>query len=365
MKTCAVLILFFSGITQQVAAEVIPFSAENWDIKAKAHVIENYQGEDAIYIQDGLAILKDTQFLNGTIEFDVYLTERQGFPGVRFRATDENNMESFFLRTHLSGKPDANQAAAVINGLTGWQLYFGEQYSFSYDYNYAGWTHIRLVVNDDKAQVFLDHSVTPHLSWVLKHKPKAGGVAIGGSFAPMHYANFKLDKNQTQLVDFEAKTKSLVDNIVQQWDISDKFEEAELADLNQLEQLIAERQWSAEVQVEDNSVANISWVRSRYGSAGDTVFARIQVEADQDQVKLFEFGYSDRVVAVLNGVPVYKGSNRWRSRDYRYLGTVGLFDSIYLDLQKGPNTLLFAVSEDFGGWGITGRFVDPSGLKIK
>ena len=72
-------------------------------------------------------------------------------------------------------------------------------------------------------------------------------------------------------------------------------------------------------------------------------------------MKKFEFGYSDRVVAILNGKPIYWGTNQWRSRDYRYLGTVGLFDAIYLDLKKGKNTLLMAVSEDFGDWLITGR----------
>jgi hypothetical protein len=97
---------------------------------------------------------------------------------------------------------------------------------------------------------------------------------------------------------------------------------------------------------------------------GNTVFARITISSDTDATRLFEFGYSDRVVALLNEKPIYKGNNNYRSRDYRYLGTIGLFDAIYLDLKKGDNTLLMAVSEDFGGWLITGRFVDPKGIKI-
>jgi hypothetical protein len=47
------------------------------------------------------------------------------------------------------------------------------------------------------------------------------------------------------------------------------------------------------------------------------------------------------------------------------LGTIGLFDAVYLPLRKGKNTLLLAVSEDFGGWLVTGRFVDTKGLKIQ
>ena len=101
------------------------------------------------------------------------------------------------------------------------------------------------------------------------------------------------------------------------------------------------------------------------GEAGETVFARITIDSDKDQIKLFEFGYSDDVIAILNGQAIYKGTNFWKSRDYRYLGTIGLFDGIYLNLKKGKNTLLLAVSENFGGWLVTGRFTDQSGIKIK
>ena len=99
MKT---LILFLLTFNMFVVAKVIEFNEEAWTIEAKAFVLEKYKGKNAIYIQKGLAQLKNTEFLNGTIEFDVFLTERQGFPGVRFRIFDEDNMESFFLSGKLS-----------------------------------------------------------------------------------------------------------------------------------------------------------------------------------------------------------------------------------------------------------------------
>ncbi|MEP3390293.1 MAG: hypothetical protein ABJO02_19025, partial [Reichenbachiella sp.] len=110
----------------------------------------------------------------------------------------------------------------------------------------------------------------------------------------------------------------------------------------------------------------ISRVQNLYnGKPGETVFAKVTIQSDKDQLKYFEFGYSDRVVTILNGKPIYKGTNFWRSRDYRYLGTIGLFDGVYLDLKKGKNTLLLAVSESFGGWLVTGRIMDMGGIKIK
>lgn len=348
------------------AGTTVPLDTNHWDINAQAHLFERYMGQDAIYIQNGIAVLKDSTFLNGSIEFDMFLTERQSFPGLRFRITDNNNMESFFVRPHLSGKPDANQAAPVINGITAFQFFFGPSYSFSCDYNFDQWTHVKIVVNGKRAQVYMDYSEVPHLSWNLVHKPKEGEIGIGGSFAPVHYANFKINKSDTTIRDFDVAAREPIENLVPEWSISDKFPEESLDNPDQLESLINERTWNASVQVEEEIAANISREVVRYDeNPGNTVFAKIIIDSEKDQLRLFEFGYSDRVVAILNGEPVYRGNNRWRSRDYRYLGTIGLFDAIYLPLRKGKNTLLFAVSEDFGGWLITGRFDTQENLSIR
>ena len=365
LKSALLLFAVCIGTTKPLQADnVIPFNEESWEFKAKAFVLENYRGKDAIYIQQGAALLKDTQFLNGTIEFDVFLTPRQSFPGVYFRLFDKQNGESFFLRPHLSGKPDANQAAPTINGLVAWQLYFGETYSFNYTYNFDDWTHVKLLVKDQRAQVFLDYSDKPHLSWILKHEPKAGKVSIGGGFAPMHYANFTISHETPELKDFAIKQKPKIAGIIPTWRISDKFDEARLDDLTLLGQLIKERQWPSTVRAEETNVANISWAVSRYEGDGNTVFAKLIVNSAEAVTRIFDFGYSDRAVVLLNGRPIYRGNNKWRSRDYRYLGTVGLFDAAYLHLNKGKNELLIAVSEDFGGWGITGKFRNSDGLKV-
>ncbi|MEM1320677.1 MAG: hypothetical protein AAGG75_10505 [Bacteroidota bacterium] len=361
LLTLLALWAFSSGLQAQ---DIIPLDTNHWDIQAEAYVLENYKGQQAIYLQRGLAMLKDREFFNGTIEFDIFLTERQSFPGVRFRAVDQQNMEVFYLRPHLSGKPDANQAIPLINGIMPFQLYFGPSYSVAYQYNFDDWTHVKVVVKDRKAQVYLDHAETPQLSWNLVHTPRSGKVAIGGGGAgPMHYANFKISE-EAELKDFKVIAPQPIEGLVEEWEISDLFEEMVLDDLSQLEKVIINRKWAGKIQVEEGTAANISRQHRLRGQPGNTVFAKLTLQSEKDQTLLFEFGYSDRVVAILNGVPIYRGNNRWRSRDYRYLGTIGLFDAIYLNLKKGKNTLLFAVSEDFGGWLITGRFKDRSQITV-
>jgi hypothetical protein len=75
-----------------------------------------------------------------------------------------------------------------------------------------------------------------------------------------------------------------------------------------------------------------------------------------------ELGFSDRAVVYLNGRALFRGSDTYRSRDYRFLGSIGWFDTVFLDLREGDNELVVAVSETLGGWGIQGRLSDPAGV---
>ena len=365
-KLLFILSLIFS-INVINAQKLIPIDTTHWHIRAKSYDLLHYKGKDAIYIDQGNLILKDSKFLNGTIEFDLYLTKERMYPGVFFRA-DENfsNGEQWFIRTHLSGLEDSNQAAPATNGITPFQFYFGPKYSFAYNYKYNDWTHVKIVVNNNKAQVFLDYSEKPNLSWNLFHEPKAGGLMIRGGRVPLHIADIKIDYNANQLIDFKPIKNKPIEGLIQKWDVSDKFEEKLLNDPTKIKSVIETRKWSRTIKLEEGIAANISRVQVlRDGMPGETVFGKIEINSNKDQIKLFHFGYSDRVVAILNGEAIYKGDNGWRTRDYRYLGTIGLFDGIYLNLKKGKNTLLMAVSESFGGWLITGKFEDTTGLVIK
>ena len=348
------------------AQEIIPLDTLNWDIQARSYVLETYKGQQAIYLQGGSITLKNGTFFNGTIEYDIQLKETQAFPGVYFRIND-SDAEQFYIRPHQSGNPDANQAVPLTKGISPWQLYYGEKYSFAYDYNFEDWTHVKLVVNNDRAQVYLDHAEKPNLSWKLFHAPKEGKLAItGGNAQAMHLANIKIDRDNYELKDFKPLERTPIEGAVEQWQLSDKFDEKLLGDPSKLSAVIAARKWGERQAVEEGVAVNISRAVQRYNdSPGNTVFAKLELSAAREGLKHFEFGYSDRVVVILNGKPIYSGNNRWRSRDYRYLGTIGLFDAVYLDLKKGKNTLLLAVSEDFGGWLVTGKFSDPEGLKIK
>lgn len=370
MKKHIITLIGVIGISiPLLAQEIIPLDTTHWQINAQSYMLESFRGSASIYLQGGSITYKGEDFLNGSIEYDIFLKEEQAFPGVYFRAQGSDS-EHFYIRPHLPNKPDGNQAVPVTKGITPWQLYFGPRYSFPYPYRYDDWTHVKVLVNGDRAQVFLDHSERPHLSWNLFHPTRRGAVILsGGNRSGMHIANISIDHTSPDLVNFQPIEREAIEGLVPAWELSDKFDEARLDDPADMATLIKERTWGHTIiKVEEGTAANISRAVQRRGQGagpGNTVFARITVRSDQKQMKQFHFGYSDRAVVICNGTPLYRGSNNYRSRDYRYLGTIGLFDSVYLPLKKGENTILIAVSENFGGWLVTGKFEDASGIVIQ
>jgi len=79
----------------------------------------------------------------------------------------------------------------------------------------------------------------------------------------------------------------------------------------------------------------------------------------------FSLGYSDDVTVFLNGKPWFSGISGYKSRDPSFVGAVGLYDTVYLPLQKGLNEIFLIVTESFGGWGFMGRTDPPLMAPIK
>ena len=107
------------------------------------------------------------------------------------------------------------------------------------------------------------------------------------------------------------------------------------------------------VETEPSGLLDIARHASRENEDGDLVLARAIFRSEGGERIKLSFGYSDRARVFLNGRLLYAGTNDYRSRDYRYLGTIGLFDELGLPLEEGSNELWVAVSESFGGWGVT------------
>ncbi len=355
-------LFLFSSIAQ---SQTIDFSGKVWKVNAENATIENYKGREAVLLTQGQIELPHANFTNGVIEYDIAFSEKRSFYGVRFRK-QLNQHEEFYLRPHQSGNPDASQYTPVFNNVSGWQLYHGDGFSAAMHYDFNEWMHIKLVVLGNKAEVFYNDMSKPALViHELKQKTKSGGLSLSAGMAPVHYANFsfKKDNNVKLAGEFKAPPTAPKGTIVK-WQVSNSFDGNILENKTSLtKQDLKNLTWTP-LETEASGLANLAQVQG-VSQKINTTFVKATIHSETQTIRDLKLGYSDMAMVFLNGKALYFGQNKFQSRDYRYLGTVGFFDAVFLELNKGDNELIIAVAENFGGWGIKAQFRFPEGLTFK
>jgi len=356
-----------AATAQSDDAEHIAFAGESWQVRANAARVENLDGREALYLERGRVWLDGTAFENGVIEFELRMDQPvQGFAGLSFRAADFANFEDLYLRSHLSGLADAVQYMPVINGNGAWQVHAAGEGWAAAPFRHGEWMPVRLVVQGDRADLFVDGE-TPVLHLPdLKADLGAGGIALRASGRQgFHFANFSqrpLRPGEGVVGEAEPLPEPPT-GLIAQWSVSDPFPEAALeAQIDLAPSLIAERGWTA-LNVETNGIANLSRA-AVLGEEADTVFAAFSINSASEVRRILRFGYSDRARVYLNGEMIFAGDAGWASRDYRFLGTVGLQDAVALSLREGRNDIVIAVSETFGGWAVMADLPDRAGLSL-
>ncbi len=348
--------------------ETVPFGGDRWVIRGGETRPEQHLGRDGLWVKGAALWVKDVELLDGTLEFDVSVSGERGFVGAAWRLQDEGDYEAFYVRPHMSGNPDATQYTPVYHGVAAWQLYHGEGYSAPVQLKTHEWMHVKIVVSGTQAEVYLDSEKPVLFIRELKRLPRPGRIGLVATGAgAAHFANFTYSLAETPPLKAPpanpAPGPEAAPGIIRTWRLSSAFDEAALDGKFVLgEADIRHLTWDPS-HAEPNGLVNIAAQRS-IGSKSDTVFARVTIRSDRIQVKKVFFGYSDRVKAYSNGRLIYSGTNVYQSRDYRFLGTIGLFDALYLPLRKGENELWFAVSESFGGWGLMARLEDEDGVSL-
>ena len=334
-----------------MASEAIPFDSDRWAWDGPAPVPATHLGRDCFLVENGA--VADLEPTDGTIELELAVGPERSFPGVVWRLHD-GSFESFFVRPHQVGNDDAIQYTPAFNGVSSWQLYHGEGYWAPVEFPIGEWFRIRVAFAGRRADVYVADMDEPALQ-VRELKLPVGpgliGIASGGP--AVHVASFAYGP-ETQLRPAPPPLPTL-DAIVPAWQVSDPFPEGEI-------DLSAARTWTT-LEAEPNGLADLARV-NRLRDGRNTVFARTTVRSDRARSAAFELGFSDRATVFLNGQALYRGDDSYRSRDYRFLGSIGWWDTLYLPLREGENELVVAVSEDFGGWGVQGRFPDADGLSF-
>ena len=371
LRHCVAILSQLFALSEILAQTPVPFSSNRWFFLESpqrpgvtGHVLEEYLGRPSLLLRNTEAQLKDINFTNGIIEYDVaFGPERRGI-GVSFRMQDAGNCESFFIRSHQSGNPDATQYMPLFQNMDSWQLYHGTGFSAPMNFTFNQWVHFKLVISGNQMEVFIGDMEKPVLFVpALKRQVQGGTLSLFGN--ETRFANF----SYTDLLDPAIKSAdlpeaTLLNGTIKHWQISQSFPEKKLDNLLRLTPSQKTGLTWQQMTTEKTGLINLA-TGPAWSKNDNTTFARVIIESEREQIKPLKLGFSDRAKVFLNNQLLFSGHDEFQSRDYRFVGTIGYYDEIYLPLKKGRNELWVAVSENFGGWGIKAAIENQTGIKIQ
>jgi hypothetical protein len=310
---------------------------------------------------DLIAPVAGVDLLDGVVEIDMALTGERGFHGVAWRVQDDESYESFYVRPHQVRNPDSVQYNPVFNGVASWQLYHAEGAWAAIAFPIGDWFTVRVVFAGARAEVFVGDMDRPALEIPeLKRPLAAGRVAIQIGGPGLLVARFAYADAPIPFVGAPPAPARPIAGIVPSWWVSDAFAEPDPPAVRLDPAALADRTWT-KLAAESSGLVNLA-IANGIREGRNTVWARTTIHAARAEVRPMHLGFSDRAVVYLNGQALYRGSNTYGSRDYRFLGSIGWYDTVYLPLVEGDNEVAISVAESGGGWGIQARFDDLEGL---
>lgn len=275
-----------------------------------------------------------------------------------FRFVSPADYERVYIRPHRSGLyPDTIQYVPCFNGIDSWQLYNGVGYTSVAEIPSDTWFTLTIEVSGNQAKICLADASKPSLVIRdLKHGNRKGAIGLSGMMDnSTFFSNFRYKINNDVPANPIPEVEK-VPGIIVDWELSKPFKEIEI-NTTEYPNLDPLKMTWQKVSAETTGLLDISrFITSDMMSNEPLrIYARTIIHSDREQIKKYLFGYSDIIHLYLNGNLLFSGDSSYRSRDLSFLGIVGLFDAVYLPLKKGDNELLFAVTEQMGGWGLICR----------
>ena len=302
----------------------------------------------------GSAILSDIELANGVIMVDMIVDGERSYPGFVFRMESYRNYERLYVRPHRAGLyPDAIQYSPSINGVVEWQFCNGPGYTAPIILPENEWFTIKMEIMGTRANLYIGDNPVPALEiYNLKSGVASGsfGVFSTGKSTAAVYSNFRYELTD-DIVFEEAPFVDVAPGMIREWEYSGPYKYSE-KDIKKypLNDKNLEISWQ-KVSADPTGLIDIGLYTGRTGNEPDYIVAKTILHAEQPRTMELNFGYSDLVSIFLNGNLMFTGNSSYQSRDPSFLGIIGLFDAIYLPLEKGENELVLKVYETFGGWG--------------
>ncbi len=358
---------------------LFPFTEKHWVPLTDNAAFTTHKSVEAVRSSDDNPfniMLKDFEFANGTIEFDVEL-KGAGFPGISFRIDkDTINGEIFYLR-HF-GKPSplrrtTVQYAAYINKVNLWDV--TDEYQAAAVIHENKWNHVKMVISKKQMKVYVNDMKKEALQVpALEGITTSGGIILSGNVI---YANMVIRPGMTEgLPSAEGYDPTYNDSrYIRKWQVTEPI------DFPIGKDVLIGIQSNPGVAIDPaylDSTANWKPIMAAHRAlvnltkefGGEEVgprrltWLKTKVTSENAQEKLLKLGFSDEVWVFINGQPLHIDKN--------YYGSPGMKEprgratlentSFEIPFQEGENEILIGVTNYFYGWGVIARFENTDGL---
>lgn len=355
------------------AAAQIDMSADRWQANGKLSFTSSAEYPHGVLaVKDGGAILKDTTFADGTIEYDINEdADNQGIAGIWLRQRDEQSAENVYLRTE-SDCPrsiECLQYAPVSHGNVQWDVY--PEYQAAAPVRKTGWNHVKLVVAGRRMAIFVNGQRQPALTvGRLAGDASSGAIQLRGD---AQFANLTIQPGASAGLNGTAleAPDDADPRFLRHWLVSPASSLARGEETTFSAMPPVSPAWQP-IAAEAKGFVNLGRHHGTASGVPDLVWLSTTLDADSAQVKHVSLGWAREVWVYVNGKQVFADRNLYYPASGRKapLGRMALENGGFdLPLQAGANQIVLAISNDLGsqrhwGWGFQFRLDELNGVKI-
>lgn len=380
----ALLFAAIVGFSQPILAGEqtdISMTPAKWQANGDVSFQHDQTEQDILVVNKGYAELKNTNFSNGTIEFDTkFVGER--ITGITFRQHDDEADALYFRPSaDCAVSEECIQYMPTAHHVFEWDLY--GQYQTHAPIHFDGWNHIKLVLSGARMNVFINGAHAP----TLAVETLVGGFPDGAIrlHGPASYAHLSIAPHVVDGLPAMASSGPPKDDVryVRHWLASKPFVMPSRMDSTLQENIGVDPVYSAmpkqtapwkSIPLDPGGLVNLTrWYGdAQTGQAITGIWLKTAIDADHDQIKHVDMGWTREVWVFVNGKLAFQSKNLYGIKNAskepggRLSLTNGSFD---LPLKKGKNHIAVAIDDNFAGgqqhwgWGLEMRLANMDGIR--
>ena len=184
---------FFFQMTKAQTTTPGLFSTTNFTVVNRSIAITKNEGKTVVHMDgredNGVAWINKINFTTGIIELDVKGKDvvQHSFVGIAFHGINDTSYDAVYFRPFNFNSPDAARAAHAVQYISmpkyDW-FYLRENFPGKYEnaltspVDANNWFHVRIVVDTDKIEVFVNDDARPALSIKPLNKYSTGKIGF-------------------------------------------------------------------------------------------------------------------------------------------------------------------------------------------